>query len=74
MKFIFHYLQITVLTSGSLFLFEISTDEGDSVTFLAKFGKIRVLGFFHSHGIDVIQSIQSINIFWVVTAGINVIP
>lgn len=39
-KYVFFYLQITVLTSGSLFLFEISTNKRDSVKFLAKFGKI----------------------------------
>lgn len=59
---------------GSLFLFEISTNKGNSVKFLAKFGKVSVLSFFHSHRIDVVRSIQSIDTFWVVTIGMSVIP
>lgn len=73
-KYILLSLQTTVLTSSSLFLFEISTNKGDSVKSLAKFGKVHVLSFFHSHGIDVVQPIQSINTFWDVIIGMSVIP
>lgn len=73
-KYIFLYLQMIILTSGSLFLFEISTNKENSVKFLAKFGKVSVPSFFHSHRIDVVRSIQSIDTFWVVTIGMSVIP
>lgn len=39
-KYIFFLLADNCVDLGSLFLFEMPTNKGDSVKFLAKFGKI----------------------------------